>query len=85
ASALFVSGAASNAGDSLQRPTALRPRGASRPVETRIPPSSLLESRMERTRILRESFRKTLDESTRQPPQQPPQQQHALPQRGPAA
>ncbi|KAJ2754304.1 NADH:ubiquinone oxidoreductase, partial [Coemansia nantahalensis] len=75
ATALFASGVASGAGDSLQRPATLRPRGTSRPAESRIPTSSLLESRMEKTRILRESFRKTLDESSRM------QQQ----QRGPAA
>ncbi|KAJ1726475.1 NADH:ubiquinone oxidoreductase [Coemansia biformis] len=79
-SSLFVSGATSSTGDSLQRPTALRSRGISRPPESMIPSSSLLESRMEKTRILRESFRKTMDETVRQ--QQ--QQQHAMPLRRPA-
>ncbi|KAJ2780124.1 NADH:ubiquinone oxidoreductase [Coemansia javaensis] len=79
-------GGGSNSGglgrDSMLPATvAMRARGASRPGgESRIPAGSLIESRMERTRVLRESIRKTLDEATRQQ-----SHQQAVPQRGPVA
>ncbi|KAJ2542745.1 NADH:ubiquinone oxidoreductase [Coemansia sp. RSA 1853] len=67
AASLFASGssAMSGAETMMRRPT--NPTSTRPPInESRIPTSSLLESRRERSRILRESFRKGVDEVPRQ-------------------
>ncbi|PIA15940.1 hypothetical protein COEREDRAFT_81643 [Coemansia reversa NRRL 1564] len=73
---LFPSdGASSNTGSSLQKPTNMRSRGATRSGDTRIPSSALMDSRLERSRLLRESYRKNLGEASN--PQTVPQQRPA--------
>ncbi|KAJ2496771.1 NADH:ubiquinone oxidoreductase [Coemansia sp. RSA 1972] len=67
AASLFASGSSAMSGaETMMRrptnPTSTRPQLN----ESRIPTSSLLESRRERSRILRESFRKGVDEVPRQ-------------------
>ncbi|KAJ2190878.1 NADH:ubiquinone oxidoreductase [Coemansia sp. RSA 532] len=66
AASLFASGSSMGGAETMmRRPT--NPTSARPPMnESRIPTSSLLESRRERSRILRESFRKGVDEVPRQ-------------------
>ncbi|KAI9506651.1 NADH:ubiquinone oxidoreductase [Coemansia spiralis] len=77
AATVFSNGSAGNGSnvDSLQKLASMRKLSSVKPGESRIGSSSLLESRLEKSRLMRESMRRNIDETAKQ---------QTVPQRRPA-
>ncbi|KAJ2726763.1 NADH:ubiquinone oxidoreductase [Coemansia sp. Benny D115] len=78
-----ASASSGSAGDLSQRPVAARNLGSLSRGESRVANSPLLESKLEKTRLMREALRKQKGEEIMQQQQQ--QQQQTVPQRRPLA